>query len=215
MNKYSVFFDLDGTLIDSRQSIEASLKIAFQIVGMPLPAKWTGEMIGPPFEEILDDLLGKGAAREKIVIKNKFKEIYDGELCLSAKNYVGLKSILLQLARANFDLYLLTNKRLKPTLKILNHLDISNFFRDIYSTDEYRELHSKQDVIESILATGNLKYEITYLIGDSEDDRAAARAIGANFIHANWGYGKLKELCDVVRGGSLQESVDLILGDIN
>ena len=54
-----IFFDLDGTLTDSKEGILNSLRYAFEKLGRPVPGEATLlQFIGPPLQDTFTELGG-------------------------------------------------------------------------------------------------------------------------------------------------------------
>ena len=59
-----IFFDLDGTLTDSKEGILNSLRYAFDKLGEPVPPESTLiKFIGPPLQESFAEFCGFSAER--------------------------------------------------------------------------------------------------------------------------------------------------------
>ena len=91
----------------------------------------------------------------------------------------------------NFYMYVVTNKRIVPTLKILNHLGWDKYFKEICSIDSIRNFgkdKSKAGILLHIIKNNNISNNSVY-IGDHKDDLVASTKAGIPFFHATWGYG--------------------------
>ena len=100
---HSIFFDLDGTLTDSKEGILNSLRYAFDQLGEPVPPESTLiKFIGPPLQDSFAEFCGFTAERAQAAIA-AFRERYEpigkfenmaapgmAELCarLKARGYV-------------------------------------------------------------------------------------------------------------------------------
>ena len=100
---------------------------------------------------------------------------------------------LAQLAAAGARLFIVTNKRLVPTRRILEALGLAHFFTGIHTRDESEPpAPSKSAVTHSVIARYAIDCDRACFVGDSQEDAAAARENGLAFIHAAWGYGTVE-----------------------
>ena len=72
-----IFFDLDGTLTDSKEGILNSLRYAFDKLGEPVPPESTLiKFIGPPLQDSFAEFCGFSAERAAEAIA-AFRERYE------------------------------------------------------------------------------------------------------------------------------------------
>ena len=191
MSKKHIIFDLDGTLIDSSESILGSFASAFEDCNRELKHPLTEEIIGPPLIETLSKLSGTKDPSVLGLLAQQFKKNYDEKGFLQTKVYPGISIMLGNLMRQDIYMYVVTNKRIVPTLKILHHLGWEHYFVNICCIDSFKELvKSKADLIKHILEIHNIKNEVFY-IGDTEEDMIASRNAKVPFVFVKWGYGSL------------------------
>jgi len=186
-----IIFDLDGTLIDSSESILSAFRGAFYSTGTKLVHPLTANIIGPPLRETLHRLSGLDDATELDKLIIAFKEQYDTEGYRRTIVFSGISNMLSELYKMQMPLYIATNKRLKPTLLILEHLKWSHYFKDIYALDSLTPpLKDKTTLLEYILKHHLFDPHMTYYIGDRFEDYEAARKNNLHFAFASWGYGE-------------------------
>lgn len=189
--KQHVIFDLDGTLIDSSESILASISSAFDDSNQVLRHPLTNKIIGPPLQETLSHLSGTKDPTILKLLSDRFKKHYDEKGYLQTKVYPGISAMLNTLIGHNIYMYVATNKRIIPTLKILNHLGWDKYFKEVCSIDSIRNSgnnKSKAGILSHIIKNNNISNNSVY-IGDREDDFEAATKAGIPFFLVTWGYG--------------------------
>lgn len=87
-------------------------------------------------------------------------------------------------------LFLLTNKPLWPTRKILKHLEIEEFFAGVLCPDSVvPRLRSKKEGAKLIAKQYRLEPAKTLFVGDSVDVFVSAKAAPIPFALALYGYG--------------------------
>lgn len=190
INKQCFIFDLDGTLIDSAESILTALKFSLKVHGIFITEKFTAELIGPPINEIICSLLGPSAP-DKLVkdISETFKIRYDESAYKLTQLYKGVDNLLRDLHICRKKLYLATNKRLVPTKKILTLFNWNGLFAAVYTPDrQFPAFKSKSDMLSVLLKDMSINPLDSIYIGDRIDDFDAARNNNLDFIHAGWGY---------------------------
>ena len=184
-----VIFDLDGTLIDSSDSIVASFRTVFGEFGLCPVKPFTSDLFGPPLMEMLQLLTGTQDEAVLRPLEKAFKAHYDSKGYKNTKIYPGINKLLLDLKRSGIKMYIATNKRIHPTEKILNLLEWNNFFEGTYALDAFSPpARSKTELLEKIIVRHRFKHEKIVYIGDRKEDKSSSESHGIPFIRANWGY---------------------------
>jgi phosphoglycolate phosphatase len=185
----SIIFDLDGTLVDSSESVIESIERAFSICNIKLLKPMSSAIIGPPLIETLKVLSG---ISDKVILNllaEKFKENYDSTGFKKTVVFSGINEMLNDLNDNGFQLYIATNKRNIPTNKIINYLGWNSLFRKVYSLDSFKpSVLSKKDILAKIIDNHNLLKKNVIYVGDLEDDKISARANNIGYIMVEWGY---------------------------
>ncbi len=185
-----ILFDLDGTLIDSSPGILASFGrvLAADCLrpAMPLEAS----LIGPPLAVTLQQVSGIADEARLARLVEAFKQDYDTAGYLATEVFPGVAAGLAQLTAAGSRLFIVTNKRMLPTRKILLSLGLAQHFTGIHTRDETEPMApSKAAVAGRVIARYSVAPARACFVGDSDEDAAAARENGLVFIHACYGYG--------------------------
>jgi len=189
MTKTHIIFDLDGTLIDSSPSILAGFAYALEQMGVKPARPLTSEVIGPPLMQTLTNLSGSTDIALLKALAEHFKSHYDTEGYKKTVVFQGMDEMLQALAKAGKQLYIATNKRLNPTLKIMQHLGWSQLFAGIYALDYYQPaVASKQEMIGRILEDHGLVLADSLYVGDRFEDGMSAEGNGLEFAMVTWGY---------------------------
>ena len=201
----TIFFDLDGTLIDSAPQVIKSLKYTFDFFKIIPTREITADLIGPTIHELIDDLLSDDVKTNFNKILNKFKHFYDNELCYESNCYIDVCNTLEFLRKKN-SLILVTNKRLVPTKKILEHKNLNQYFDDYYSVNqEDRLINNKEKLLKNIIEERALFSQNCTYIGDTSGDLLASQLNNVNFIFAEWGYGVIPENEKCLRANEFSE----------
>ena len=191
----TLIFDLDGTLIDSSKSILAGFVGAFEREGILPAVPPSPDIIGPPLKETLALLAGNTDPALVDRLAEGFKLYYDTEGYKATTVFDGIHNTLAELSRCNRSMHIATNKRLNPTLKIIEHLGWEKHFGKIRALDAWSPpVRNKSEMIGRLLAEENISPNTAIYIGDREEDYVAARANGLPFALATWGYGGAPEI---------------------
>ncbi len=185
-----VLFDLDGTLIDSSPGILASFRRLLAERGLSPVVALDASVIGPPLGETLRHITGITDQARLAELAEGFKRDYDSQGYRLTTLFPGVPEGLARLAANGARLFIITNKRLVPTLKILDELNIARFFAGVHTRDETEPLApSKAAVTRRVIAQYSIDAKRAFFVGDSEEDAQAARENGLTFVHAVYGYG--------------------------
>ena len=120
-----IYFDLDGTLIDSAPSIISTLNKIFDKSNIKPTLPINSKIIGPSIDKIIRDALNENDEKKIEYLINEFKKEYDFKGYLKTKIYDGITHLLDSLKKENYILGVVTNKRIIPTIKITNLLSIN------------------------------------------------------------------------------------------
>ena len=107
----AIFFDLDGTLVDSSIGIHNAFTHTFKELGVPSPdAKTIRGFMGPPLESSFATCLPKEQISEAVQIYRSYykeKGIYEAQLFPQIVD-------LLEKLSSNYPLYITTTRILQP-----------------------------------------------------------------------------------------------------
>ena len=186
----SVAFDMDGTLIDSSESILSSIRWALKEHSLTLDTPLTSSMIGPPLSSLLASLFPSISSLAVEEVSASFKSHYDSFGCLLASPYKGVCDMLADLKRQGVEIFIVTNKRMLPTLKILECLGWYSLFSGVVTLDLLENpFSSKAFALEYFLLNFKLEASRTPYVGDRLNDLLAAKLNSMPFVYAEWGYG--------------------------
>ncbi|WP_223620265.1 HAD hydrolase-like protein [Lysobacter sp. ESA13C] len=198
----TLFFDLDGTLIDSAEGITRSVSYAFEQLGHPVPSQaelrgW----IGPALRTSFLPLLGDETRVEQAVAL--YLERYSREGWTELSVYDGVAEMLDAVHGAGHRLAVVTAKNEDNARKILAGLPFGDRFDDVIGSSRDGRLTHKVDLIAEALRRFELSAEQCLMIGDRRMDIEGAREHGMRNIGVLWGFGSEDEL----RGAGAQHLV--------
>lgn len=186
----AVLFDFDGTLIDSAPGILASFGAALRATGLTPAVPLSPSLIGPPLAQTAATLLGRDDPAAVQALVAAFRDDYDTSGYRATAVYDGIEAMLGGLHGAGITLHIVTNKRIAPTRRILEHLGWTPRFRGIYALDALDPpAPHKPALVTEVLRREGLAAPRCWMVGDSAEDRRAAETNGLRFYGAAWGYG--------------------------
>ena len=186
----SAVFDLDGTLIDSAPDIHAAANAALAEHGLArITLLQTRGFIGHGAAVFFDRVraeLGIDDAMQGPLME-AFLKRYETAVHLT-NCYPGAVECLETLKDAGLVLGLCTNKPIRPTRAVLDHLNLARFFDVVLGGDSLEV--RKPDPQPLVHCIDGLGGGSTLYVGDSEVDAETADRAGVPFaIYAN-GYRK-------------------------
>ena len=193
MATMELYFDLDGTLVDSADGILASLEAALAAFGLQPAVALDRGLIVPPLRQTLQFV---AAGTDPCLLDGlvaAFKAHYDRQGCLATRPYPGVDQMLAAWASQGHRMRVVTNKRLAPALSILRALGLDTLFVGIHALDETDPpAPSKADLLTRVVGQSKTR-QMGLMVGDSPDDGRAALANKMPFIFAEYGYGRMDE----------------------
>lgn len=194
----NVYFDLDGTLIDSAPSIITCLKRTLKEFGYEIPEYETlRKCVGPPFTHSFPNYLHIRDEDFNAAV-SRYREFYDKENgCLEAEVFEGVEGLLNALVKRGYCLFVCTSKPEPTARKILEHLGIDKYFTEICGATLDAKIDTKAEVLELCFKRAPWhKKDETVLIGDTKFDCIGANAVGIDCIGITWGSGTREELTE-------------------
>ena len=181
------FFDLDGTLADSKADVLGSLEQAYAHLG------WQYDVsklrIGPLLPDIIAAISPQlDEAQRQMVIKT-FRAFYTAGKYSRTVLFPGVRAFLDALHAKGKTLYLATNKPKKSTEEVLEVLGLKNDFRFVGTPDFDGGHLSKSEVLKAMVKRFDINPATGLMIGDTFSDMEAGRAAGLNTMAYTGGYG--------------------------
>jgi len=189
----AVLFDLDGTIIDSYPGIQKAFDNAYRKLYSVENKISIKPFIGPPIPVILAKVNGETDERKTEEFVKVFKNSYDTQDFKLSVLYDGMKELLENLSNRGIKLFIVTNKRQKPTELITKYLNIEHYFCALYCIDSNHGYSSKAEMVKDILKAERLSSDKCVLIGDTYQDEVSAKPNNITFIYAEYGYGDLQK----------------------
>ncbi len=209
----NLFFDLDGTLTDSKPGIVASIRHALRAVGVePPPDDEIARLIGPPTQDAFAHLLGTTDRASIDRAVQAYRERFTSVGMFENSVYPGVLDGLGALRAGGFDMWVVTSKPQVYARTIVEHFGLRGFFREVYGPDLSGVRSDKGELIAYILGVERRRPADTWMIGDRMHDIVGAKKNGVRAAGVLWGYGSPEELRDAGADVLYQSMPDLVRG---
>lgn len=193
MSSDVLFFDLDGTLIESSVGITRCVAYALEKMGQPVPGdtelrKW----IGPALRTSFTPVFGDAERVERAV--ELYRERFDSEGWKEHEIYPGIGEVVRGLKDAGHRLAVVTAKNEPHARRIVEHLPFGDCFEDVIGATEDGSRSHKPELIAEALHRLSLQPAQCWMIGDRRMDIEGARHHAMRNIGVLWGFGGREEL---------------------
>lgn len=186
-----LLFDLDGTLIDSREDLAAAVNhVRLSRRLSELSVEEIVPHIGSGMDRLLQETVGDTKGRELFI------EFYGSHCVDQTRPYDGVKTILKEFSK-KIRLGIVTNKPKGFSLKILDKLQLLGNFSVVVGGDSLKK--KKPDPAPVRAALKELKAEAgrSWMIGDGWQDIEAGKRAGLRTCAVEYGFGYGKAVADL------------------
>ncbi len=200
-----VIFDLDGTLVDSKEDLALSVNAMRERMGLPaVRHDVIASYVGHGVTTLVRRALGAEASDEKIekgmII---FLDYYREHMLDHTTLYPGVRGALEQLGGRT--LAVLTNKPVRFSREMLERLGLAPLFTAIYGGNSFPQKKPDPMGVERLMADTGARERQTLMVGDSDTDVLTGRNAGVWTCGVTYGFG----------AHTLEEAPpDFIVGDL-
>lgn len=184
-----LFFDLDGTLVDSKRDIILCVNRALSNLGLRnFEEDRIGKGIGNGSEALFYQLLGQNT--EIKIIKSlqaEFSNCYLQYMTENTAPYPGVIQVLEHYR--HIPKFIVTNKSQALADQLVERLGLSEFFEGVYGYEAFATRKPDPGPILEVCMLRSVPPSETVFIGDSPVDIVAGRRAGARTVAALYGYG--------------------------
>jgi len=201
MTKEGIIFDLDGTLWDSSESVTNSWNEAIATYGN-INYKMTVQAMKGFMGKTIDEIAALFFADFSL---DERKQIVDRCL-MYEQDYIEKNGGILfpeveetlELLSSQYSLSIVSNCQEGYIEAFLKYYNLNKYFDDFENPG--RTGKTKGENIKLVTERNNLDRAV--YIGDTEGDLCSARFAGIPFIHARYGFGKIKDVVPYVNSVS-------------
>ncbi len=196
--KFTILFDLDGTLIDTAPDLMLAHNHVMRKFGYPtkstedirnLVGKGAGALIGrsiwgqakKEFSKVLDEKIKDEMVKE-------FVDFYGKNIVNESTLVTGVKNFLIWCKEQNISMAVCTNKQEYLSNDLLKKIGIYDFFEYVAGSDTFDYCKPDPRHLTNVVEILDGDVKKTIMIGDSETDANAAKAAEIPVILLENGY---------------------------
>ena len=196
--KFTILFDLDGTLVDTAPDLMMAHNHVMKKFGYPtkstkdirnLVGKGAGALIGrsiwgqakKEFSKVLDEKIKEEMVKE-------FVSFYGKNIVNESTLVTGVKEFLIWCKEQNISMAVCTNKQEHLSNDLLKKIGIYDFFEYVAGSDTFDYCKPDPRHLTNVVEILDGDVKKTIMIGDSETDANAAKAAEIPVILLENGY---------------------------
>lgn len=190
----AVFFDLDGTLVDSAPELTEGVNAIMRVVRMrPFTVEEVSRMVGKGarvlFERVCE---ARGIFPTDQTIEAMMQEYAKAvrELDVPTAFYPGALEGIDLLRGAGIKAALVTNKMRRMTEDLLERNDLEEAFDAVICGDDTKHPKPEGDMLLLACRQFRISAAEAVMVGDSSNDALAARAAGVKAVLVRTGYNE-------------------------
>lgn len=197
-----VVWDVDGTLVDSRQTILNSMQSAFAAAGLPpLTYEVVRQVVGLGLMEGVGVLLPEAKLEVLEQVADGYKAAFGAKVRQPGyvePLYDGAAGTLDRLRAGGWKIAMATGKSRRGVETIIRMHGWADLFNSTHCADDGPGKPHPAMVLEAMKALG-VGPEHTIVVGDTAHDMRMAKAAGAYAQGVSWGFHTAEE---VIEGGA-------------
>jgi phosphoglycolate phosphatase len=186
-------FDLDGTLIDSKEDIIQAVNWTLAQQGVPILARdLIASHVGTGVRPLMEEALTSGGVTPTQKALEQFNAYYRDHLTVKTRLYGGIEEVLEHYRKVKK--VVLTNKSNQFALPILRELKIDGLFVGTYGRESFVTCKPDPGPLLNICREFNVALERTVMIGDTTVDMRAGSSAGTKTCAVLYGFGGSESL---------------------
>ena len=218
MQKFTILFDLDGTLVDTAPDLMLAHNHVMRKFGYPtkstedirnLVGKGAGALIGrsiwgqakKEFSKVLDEKIKDEMVKE-------FVSFYGKNIVNESTLVTGVKDFLIWCKEENISMAVCTNKQEHLSNDLLKKIGIYDFFEYVAGSDTFDYCKPDPRHLTNVVEILDGDIKKTIMIGDSETDANAAKAAEIPVILLENGYTE-KNTTEIYHNHLIKDFIDI------
>jgi phosphoglycolate phosphatase len=173
---HAVIFDFDGTLADTRKPIMQSIWGALHDLKVKIPSQRSLNTLSCHTLEGMFKKLGIRSQDKIDCAIKSYNRRYRSLGPKKARLYPGVKDTLSCLKGNGYHLFIGTHEKRSNLDRLVNALDIGNFFSDSLCEDEVEHIKPAPEMAETLMGRNGVQPEDTLVVGDSTLDIRMGKA---------------------------------------
>ena len=213
----AVFFDMDGTLIDSKSDLAATVNHTRRDLGLAeLPEETVIGFVGRGAGYLLEHAIHERAGDADVA--EAFRRRYAEHCCESVTLYPGVRETLTELKRRGWLLGINTNKPGYATRAILEKFGLTSLFGSaVVAGGDCAEMKPSALPLRECASRlrGHRLSSRDWMVGDSWTDLDCAANAGVKGAFCDYGFGQLGESRYTVRIRRFDELLRYLKADVS
>ncbi|QQS54968.1 MAG: phosphoglycolate phosphatase [Candidatus Competibacteraceae bacterium] len=202
-NIAALFFDLDGTLVDSVPDLTAAINVMLRQLKLPAREEaqvrtWVGNGMDNLIRRALVGKMDGSRVEPELFARAKplYRAAYADHISVYSAVYPGVRAGLADLHAAGFPMACVTNKPAEFAQPLLERLGIGEFFATVVGGECIPQPKPAPDAL--LLCAERLRVPVAQglMIGDSINDVGAARNAGCPIVCVPYGYNHGRDIRD-------------------
>jgi len=196
MNSFNYYlFDLDGTLIDTKEMIYLCFsKTLMDYRGMKIPKSEVDRYVGLPYRIQLEKYLGKISDVEYLKMRDEHKVFQDSIYKEHIKPCLGAVETVLELKKRGFPLAIVTSRNPDSTTNYLRQFGLRDSFSHLITPlDTNLHKPNPEPVLKALELLGASANESIF-IGDSIYDIESGKRAGVKTAYTSWANANFTDL---------------------
>jgi phosphoglycolate phosphatase len=190
----TIFFDLDGTLVDSKISITTSVQYALSQYNIRVKTDDLIPFIGPPLDKSFQKYYGFDEKKSMQAVYH-FRDYRSREGLKTLTTYKGIPELLKKLKAHKKTLYIVTSKNTQDAHLVTKYVGLDGYFDLIIGCKPDLSNADKPSLISKALESQTKQSkESVVMIGDREYDIIGAHSNGIDSIGVLYGFGSHEEI---------------------
>lgn len=212
-NLRAVFFDLDGTLLDTAPDMALALNIQREVHGKePLPFSEIRPYVSHGAAAMLRVGFGLEPGHKDFdEFRKQYLNIYADNIAVHTELFTGLEELLNALTKSDIAWGIATNKPEFLTIPLLEALNLRESCRGLVCGDTVKPTKPHPKPLFFVAQQAGVKPVQSVYVGDAWRDIAAGRAAGMKTVVAEYGYIQPEDkILEWKADAVAKESTDLV-----
>lgn len=190
-----LLFDLDGTIIDSKEGITGAARHTLTYCGVAEEEiRDLCRFIGPPLRDSFEEFFGFSKSQIDTAVQ-VYRKYYTEKGVFQNALYPGVEDVIRQLKDGGKTIILSTSKPQPFAEKILAMFHLTKYFDHICGGDLQEKHSSKAEIIRNVFEAAKISDpRDAVMIGDRKYDILGAKQAGIRSVGVLYGYGGREEL---------------------
>ena len=215
-NIAALFFDLDGTLVDSVPDLTAAINVMLRQLELPAREEvqvraWVGNGMDNLIRRALVGEMDGSRADPELFARAKplYRAAYADHISVYSALYPGVREGLADLHAVRFPMACVTNKPAEFARPLLERLGIGEFFATVVGGECIPQPKPAPDAL--LLCAERLGIPVAQglMVGDSINDVGAARNAGCPIVCVPYGYNHGRDIRDAAPDAVIESIAEL------